>query len=255
LSPAQQRRSRLDTIMPGISVSHVDGTAGTFGALVFDAATGSPYVLSNWHVLQGPTGAVGDDIVQPGPYDDGNTRANVMGRLVRSHLGVAGDCAVCSIVGRQVSPVILELDVAPKRIATVNLGDKVVKSGRTTGVSFGVVARVGVVVNIDYGGAVGSQTIGGFEIAPNPDKPPPNGEISMGGDSGSLWLVDTDGADKDIAVGLHFAGETDPNPDAEHAVACAIHSVFQKLQISFENPHALPDSQPARKPRRRKASK
>jgi endonuclease G, mitochondrial len=47
LSPVQARRSRLDTILPGISISHVEGTAGTFGAVVYDALNGTPYILSN----------------------------------------------------------------------------------------------------------------------------------------------------------------------------------------------------------------
>ena len=239
--------------MPVISISHIDGSAGTFGALVYDAMTGTPYILSNWHVLHGPTGALGDNIVQPGPHDDGNVVTNVMGRLVRSHLGVAGDCAVCSIIGRRVDDQILESDVVPKRVATVNIGDKVVKSGRTTGVTHGIVRRVGVVVNINYGGRTGVQAIGGFEIGVNPQKPPSRGEVSMGGDSGSLWLIDIDGADKDVAVGLHFAGETDPNPAAEHAMACAIHSVFQKLQISFQSPRTENQpTTPRTAPRRRR---
>jgi endonuclease G len=96
-------------------------SAGTFGAVVYDALNGTPYVLSNWHVLHGPTGAIGDSIAQPGPFDDGNIVSNVMGRLVRSHLGVAGDCAVCSVIGRRLDDRILELDVVPKRIAKVAL--------------------------------------------------------------------------------------------------------------------------------------
>jgi endonuclease G len=250
LSPVQARRSRLDTILPGISISHVEGTAGTFGAVVYDALNGTPYILSNWHVLHGPTGAIGDSIVQPGPFDDGNIISNVMGRLVRSHLGVAGDCAVCSIVGRQLNDRILELDIVPKRIAKAALGDKVVKSGRTTGVTHGIVTRVGVVTNVNYGGTAGTQQIGGFEIGVNPEKPPGDGEVTMGGDSGSLWLIDTASTDKDVAVGLHFAGETDPNPTAEHALACAIHSVLQKLQVSFRNPLAEPESASRRTVRR-----
>ncbi len=173
-----------------------------------------------------------------------------MGKLVRSHLGVAGDCAVCNIIGRRLDGRIIELDVVPKRIAKVTLGDKVVKSGRTTGVTHGSVTRVGVVAKINYGGDVGTQQIGGFEIGVNPEKLPSDGEISMGGDSGSLWLIDTAGADTDVAVGLHFAGETDPNPTAEHAVACSIHSVLQKLQVSFRN-LLEPEAKPRQKAKRR----
>jgi endonuclease G, mitochondrial len=242
LTANQIRRSRLDTIMPGISVSHVDITAGTFGGVVFDALNGTPYILSNWHVLNGPTGNVGDQIVQPGPLDDGNILSNGVGRLVRSHLGLAGDCAVASIIGRGLDGRIFELNVIPRRIGKASIGDKVVKSGRTTGVTYGVVNRVGVVINIDYGGDFNDQQIGGFEIRPNPDKLPANGEISGGGDSGSLWMVDSSGSDKDVVLGLHFAGETDPNPSAEHAVACNIHSVLEKLRITFSNPLVGPQS-------------
>ena len=246
LSAGDQRRSRLATIRPGISISHVAGSAGTFGAVVYDQLNGTPYVLSNWHVLQGPTGAVGDNIVQPGPWDDGNIETNVMGRLVRSHLGLAGDCAISSIIGRKLDPKVLELDVIPKRVARVALRDAVVKSGRTTGVTYGIVTRVGVTVNVNYGGSAGMAQIGGFEIAVNPKKPPVDGEVSSGGDSGSLWMIDTRGQDRDVAVGLHFAGETDPDPAAEHAMACNIDSVLKKLKIAFASPLDRPAPAPKR---------
>jgi hypothetical protein len=233
-TPRRQRRKRLDPIRPGISVSHVAGTAGTIGAIVFDNETGEPLILSNWHVLAGPGSQTGDNILQPGPFDGGTLARDRIGRLVRSHLGLAGDCAVASIEGRRFDASVLELNVVPLRMGQVNLGDAVVKSGRTTGVTFGVVARVGVVVNLNYGGDVGLQQIGGFEIRPNPAKPPRDGEISMGGDSGSCWLFDGDDPGRDVVVGLHFAGETDPAPSAEHALACNIHSVLEKLEVSLE---------------------
>lgn len=238
------RRSRLDPLLPGASVSHADGTAGTIGAIVFDKESGQPLILSNWHVLQGARGELGDDIVQPGPFDDSEVHDNFCGQLLRSHLGLAGDCAVATIDGREWAEEILELDVAPARMARPNLDDAVVKSGRTTGVTYGIVERVNVVANLNYGGDVGVQTIGGFEIRPNPDKPPANGEISMGGDSGSVWMIDAEGKeDADVVVGLHFAGEADPDPDAEHALACMITSTAEKLRISFTPPEEAIDTE------------
>jgi hypothetical protein len=228
----RQRRTRLDPVRPGISICHRDGTAGTAGAVVYDIMTGDPYILSNWHVLQGPAGKVGEDIIQPGAFDGGTLNTGRVGKLVRSHLGLAGDCAICSIEGRGLEERILELDVTPRRIGRANLGDKVVKSGRTTGVTFGIVRRVGVVAKLNYESA-GTVEIGGFEIGPNPEKLPADGEISSGGDSGSCWLIDS-AENADVVVGLHFAGETDPDPGAEHAMACNIHSVFEKLGVSFE---------------------
>lgn len=95
-----RRRQRQNPIQPGISVSHIDGTAGTLGGIVYDADTGAPCILSNWHVLHGSSGETGNVIVQPGPHDDNNIGNNRCGSLLRSHLGAAGDCALARIAGR-----------------------------------------------------------------------------------------------------------------------------------------------------------
>ena len=215
-------------------------TAGTLGAIVYDNKTGEPYMLSNWHVLHGPDGKLGDRILQPGSHDGGSVRKSVAGRLVRSHLGLAGDCAVASIEGRGVDDQVLALGVTPVKFGKVDLDDKVVKSGRTTGVTHGIVRRVGVVVRLAYGSA-GFHDIGGFEIRPNPEKPADDLEISKGGDSGSVWLIDDDSENADVVVGLHFAGESssDPDPASEHALACNIHSVLDKLDVSLEKQVAI----------------
>lgn len=131
-------RTRHDPVRPGISVGHVDISAGTIGVIVYDRSTGAPLVLSNWRVLHGPEGKLRDGIVQPGAYDDDRVEDNAMGRLYRSHLGVAGDCAVATIDGRGSDPSILDIDVAPTELGDPDLGDKVIKSGRTTGVTHGI---------------------------------------------------------------------------------------------------------------------
>jgi endonuclease G, mitochondrial len=231
------RRVRVDPIQPGISVSILDpaATAGTIGLIVFDRATGAPCILSNWHVLHGNHASVGDSIVQPGPYDDNNPSGNGAGTLLRSHLGNAGDCALARISGRQFDRSVFELNVTPRRMARVELGDKLIKSGRTTGVTRGVVRRVDVIAKIDYDLPAGTKPIGGFEIGVDLDFPPGNGEISQGGDSGAAWLVaDGEGA-SDIFAGLHFAGETSSSSD-EHALACYPQSVQQKLDFVMEPP-------------------
>jgi endonuclease G len=158
---------------------------------------------------------------------------NVVGRLVRSHLGVAGDCAVASIEQRPLAPKILDLNVAVGRIGEPELGDRVVKSGRTTNVTFGIVRRIHTTVRIDYNGE-GTKEIGCFEIGPDRDHPARDGEISMGGDSGSAWLAIDHGKPTDMLVGLHFAGEVGDEP--EHALACYAGSVFEKLGILPRQP-------------------
>lgn len=219
-----------------MSVANVGVTAGTFGCIVYDTADGTPYILSNWHVLHGNTGRIGDDIVQPGPRDDNRVNLNLVGKLVRSHLGAAGDCAVATIVGRNFTKKIFGLGVEVEQLGEPELGDKVIKSGRTTDITHGKVSRVNVMVKINYGGTIGEQAIGGFEIAPDENNPAPNNQISMGGDSGSVWLFkSSNGKPTKIMAGLHFAGEQPGDPN-DHAIACYPASVFEKLGITITPP-------------------
>lgn len=228
-----ERKTRIDPVVPGVSIAGVRQSAGTLGCIVYDAQTAAPYALSNWHVLQGPGAAVGDEVNQPGPYDDNRAERNRLGVVVRSYLGIAGDCAVASIEDRGFDPAQLELDVVPQELGDPELGDPVVKSGRTTGVTHGRVARVDVIAKIDYGEA-GPHEIGCFEIARDPARKPAGGELSDGGDSGSAWLFKAaNGRPTRVLAGLHFAGEGDGVDAADHALACLPRSVFDKLGITL----------------------
>jgi len=223
------RKRRIDPLRPGVSIGHVRSTAGTLGCIVQEFGSGEPRLLSNWHVLQGESGELGDQIAQPGPYDDNRVPQNVCAVLVRSFLGLAGDCAIGRLTARTATEEILDLGVAVRQIGDPELGDPVVKSGRTTEVTHGLVTRVHTISKIDYG-SKGLQQIGGFEIGPDEARPAPNAEISMGGDSGCAWMAaDAEGEATDMMLGLHFAGETvEP---AEYALACYASAVFDKLEI------------------------
>ena len=191
-------------------------------------------MLSNWHVLQGPGGAIGDEVLQPGPYDDN--------RVGRNRLGVAHPLPPRHRRGlrrsrpsrsRGFDATVLDLGVAPVELGDPELDDPVVKSGRTTAVTHGRVSRVDVIVRLDYGEA-GEHRIGCFEIRPDPARPPEDGELSDGGDSGSAWLFKAgNGRPTRVMAGLHFAGETDGRDSEEHALACLPRSVFDKLGITL----------------------
>lgn len=74
---------------PGISIGHYKVSAGTFGAVVRDRASGELLILSNNHVLANLTNgaderaAVGDAILQPALYDGGGVGEAVIGHLKR----------------------------------------------------------------------------------------------------------------------------------------------------------------------------
>ena len=88
-------------------------------------------------------------------------------------------------------------------------------------------------MRLDYGEA-GEHQVGCFEIRPDPGRPPADGELSDGGDSGSAWLFKAgNGRPTRVLAGLHFAGETDGRDSEEHALACLPRSVFDKLGITL----------------------
>ncbi|MEU1890209.1 DNA/RNA non-specific endonuclease [Streptomyces pristinaespiralis] len=231
-----QRQKRVDPVRPGVSVGNIKVTAGTFGCIAFDRNDGSPCVLSNWHVLNGRKGELGDVVVQPGTADDSRVAMNRLGRLKRAHLGRVGDCAVSTVTDREFTRDILDLDVTPAKLGEPQIDDKVVKSGRTTGVTHGLVRRPFALVGINYGGSVGMREIECFEIGPDPRHPADGDEISLTGDSGSVWMFTTrSGRPTDVMAGLHFGGEGDGDPE-DRALACFPQAVFDELKITLVPP-------------------
>ena len=230
LVPKDPRKLRAAVLQPGLSIGNLHTTAGTLGALVRDRTSGRTVMLSNWHVLQGPDAEIGADVVQPGRHDDNRVQANKVGRLLRSHLGAAGDCAIASIANRDIANDVLGLGQAIVAVGDPELGDKVIKSGRTTGVTQGVVVRVEVNTKLDYGTGT-MAAIGGFEIGVDETALPSDGEISRGGDSGAAWLaLGPRGKTTGVMLGLHFAGDAD-GTGAEFALACYASSVMTALEL------------------------
>jgi endonuclease G, mitochondrial len=81
-----ERKRRLDPMMPGISVGHVESTAGTLGCLVREVATGETRMLSNWHVLHGDPATWATRSSSPAPTTTTGSRRT----------SAAGSCAASS---------------------------------------------------------------------------------------------------------------------------------------------------------------
>ena len=84
-------------------------------------------------------------------------------------------------------------------------------------------------VSIDYGDPAWSAFTNQIRIVPRPPWPAVDYEVSIGGDSGSVWLNEGNNA----AIGLHFAGETDPMPASENAICSPIDAIATELNFSF----------------------
>jgi hypothetical protein len=223
------RRFRFDIVQPGISVGHYRVSAGTIGLIVHDSNSGEPTILSNWHVLCGDEFAKrGDPILQPGPHDGGFGKNDTIALLERSILNENGDAAIALLNNsRQWQYNQFGTNVTIVGTRNPRKDDVLTKSGRSTGITYGRVDGMGCYF-LDY--SVGRRGIHGFKIVSRKPGNPDNEEISSGGDSGSLWYD----PDTNEGIGLHFAGETNPSPRAEHAIACFLPRVLSALKVTIK---------------------
>lgn len=214
----------------GVSIGHIDITAGTLGCLVVRGT--ELFILSNNHVLANSNkGEVGDPIIQPGRYDGGTLadRIATLEAFVPLNFGTAPPTCpwttglirlfnylaktlgsdhrlqgyrmaaetnhVDAAIARPLSDGLVERRIlnigVPKGSREVTLGTAIRKSGRTTGLTNGQVLQIDATVRVSYGDA-GIATFEEQFVA---------GAMSNGGDSGS-GVLDQD----DFVVGLLFAG-------------------------------------------------
>lgn len=191
---------RVRPLRPGVSIAHVDVSAGTLGAFV--TVGGAVHALSNYHVLAGsPRARAGDPVLQPGPADGGALPADRVGALAATVPLVPGrtaavDAAVALLDDPAVDPTFPVGAVTTTAPALG--GEQVEKTGRTTGVTRGRVTAIELDdVVVGYGEELGELRFDDqIEVESTG-----SGPFSRGGDSGSL-VYRTDG----VALGLLFAG-------------------------------------------------
>jgi len=217
------------TIPPGVSMGHIDITAGTFGCLVHRG--NEIFILSNNHVLANVNmGKPGDPIIQPGRYD-GGTIADQVATLAEyvpiDFGGTNSECNIASSIAdvlsfiakttgsqhrvtayrespgenlidaalarpldpKQFIPVIHKIG-RPKGIRVATLGTQLQKTGRTTDHTTGIISQIDVTTTVDYNGR--SATFTNQFMASG---------MSAGGDSGSAVLDD-----EGYVIGLLYAG-------------------------------------------------
>ncbi len=206
--PVLTPMDRWDRPVPiGVSTGHPDITAGTIGARVTDGT--NVYALSNNHVYANENDAsIGDDVIQPGTYDGGTAPADSIGTL-SAFVSIdfsGGDNTVDAAIALSSTDELGNATPAngygtPKSgTANAAIGMKVLKYGRTTGLTKGRVYAINVTIDVTYDTGV-ARFVDQIIITP--------GTFSAGGDSGSLVVVDSRrSADHHKAVGLLFAGSS-----------------------------------------------
>ncbi len=253
-----QRTGRERPARPGMSIGHYKVSAGTLGAVVKDRVTRELLILSNNHILANATdgrdgrAAIGDPILQPGPYDGGQSKdriatllrfaplmrsvqetdcavaealvraGNLLIRLVRPRYELKmlehyrGGNVIDAAVARPDSPSLIDEEILEigrvEGLAQVAPGQEVQKSGRTSGLSTGAVTAVGVTLEVE----IGDNDKGWFvdQVVTS--------MISRPGDSGSLVLDN-----QKRAVGLLFAGSD------KYTVFNRIEQVLSRLEVEL----------------------
>ncbi len=204
----------------GYSVGHFMISAGTIATCVYDILPGgvvSPaahgigippryYILSNNHILANSNaGAIGDPILQPGPFDGGVDPTDRIAKLSRFIPITFFPAVPLALHNNLVDAAVAEGEFhdldreiywsgyvrgwRPK--ANVRVGTNVQKTGRTTNYTTGRITATNATVDVGFGGG----NVARFKdqiVTTN---------ISAGGDSGSLVTTPDN-----VAVGLLFAG-------------------------------------------------
>ncbi len=191
---------------------------GTLGSLI--SRGGKTYVLSNYHVLEadivnggnGRTAQAGDPVIQPALIDVGCNAASAQDVAtlagIKSLPGSNVDAAIAEVIPGMVdeSGDILEVGVISSSTVAASVGQKVKKSGRTTGLTRSTVDGLNATISVSYenecaGGSAFTKTFTGQIIIKNRGS-----KFLAGGDSGSLMVEDASNSPR--AVGLLFAGSS-----------------------------------------------
>jgi len=224
---------RVRPLRPGVSIAHVDVTAGTLGAFVVRAGAeggDARYVLSNYHVLAGsPSAQVGDVVVQPGPADGGRAPEDRVGTLAQVVPLTPGEPATVDAAlallddGTEVDATYPVGAVTTTAVATG--GEAVAKIGRTTALTQGRVTAIEMDdVVVGYG-----EELGALAFDNQIEVEGVGGTFSRGGDSGSL-VYREDG----VALGLLFAGSETGGSDGTGLTYCnPVDAVLEALGITL----------------------
>jgi hypothetical protein len=228
LTPIAARPSPI-----GVSTGHPWITAGTIGCRVADA-NGDVYALSNNHIYAAFNDAsIGDNVLQPGPYDGGVDSRDAIGTLanfVPINFSWRGTNTVDAAIALTSTDKLgtatptddtgaqLGYGIPSATTAAATVGMNVQKYGRTTGLTTGTVSAINANVFVSYGYAGYARFTGQIVVGTQ--------DFTAAGDSGSL-VVAQDG--KNSPVGLVFAG------NGANTICNPIDTVLSALSVTVDD--------------------
>lgn len=203
-SPAIRFQKRIRPVIAGYSIGtpEVSGTAGLI--VSYRHQPHSRLILSNNHVLVNSNKNRKSVTLQPGGADGGTVQRDLIGhmdRFVKLRKGRPNyiDAATSKPLRRHLlSPAYAVFGQVPGYVRSYRIGDRFKKVGRTTGAVTGTVESIHTDIRVNYGdyGNLGTITFKNQSVIRG--KRP----VSLGGDSGSVWLTRSGNQ----AAAVNFAG-------------------------------------------------
>lgn len=155
LPAAPGRTGRERPVPGGVSIAHINKTAGTSAFLITDGA--DEYLTSNQHAMAPGANPIDGEVVQPGPFDDGAYPEDLVG-LVENYVprsaGALADLAWCRKVHHpdqgdiEYTRDVLGVGAPEGEPYDPQVGDTLIASGRTTGITRGEVTEVNQAVGV-----------------------------------------------------------------------------------------------------------
>ncbi|MCB0175124.1 MAG: N-acetylmuramoyl-L-alanine amidase [Anaerolineae bacterium] len=147
------RKDRVRPLRSGLSIGGQDATAGTLGYFAVDER-GQVYVISAASVLGSTIDGL---ILQPGPFDGGQTPNDVIGRLSTNYIPLRGRASVANLTALAALAEGMEFNGGVTGVGPIlgtrepELGATIRKLGRATGEQTGRITAVARSVTFDFG--------------------------------------------------------------------------------------------------------
>ena len=197
-----------------------NGYGGTLGTVVYDRDTNLPYGITARHVLI-PNRSISlwksAPVIQPDKARISKAKIGSVYFNRKKEL----DCIRFRLnknraINQEQSCIGLKGKISGIETEII-CGTKVMKSGATTGITYGIIVCESLCQNR-------------FVIFPDKDYTLVDDELSLAGDSGAIWVLN-DGSMK--AIGLHSLGNRRKNIDVELSIALKMDRVADYLNIRF----------------------
>ncbi|MGF9911873.1 hypothetical protein ABEX47_04775 [Paenibacillus ehimensis] len=220
--------ARIRPVPPGYSVGTTKGS-GSAGLIVTNGPeAANRYLLSNNHVLNPDNTNSATETIQPGGADGGRPGKDRIGRLYSyvklepNKTNVMDAALSVPANNRLLNPNYPTVGVIPGYVTSYRVGEQFKKVGRTTGLVTGRVESIDTDIQIDYGGSLGVLTFKNQTVIRGTTP------ISLGGDSGSVWLRDSD----NYAAAVNFAGSLDGRLSIAFPVCWAMQAFGTKVALA-----------------------